>query len=53
MRNNSANFKQAELIKIGKGYFSKSLGNLIIASHCSPTLADLKPKKETIYKQSK
>ena len=40
----SANFRKAELMRMGKGYFSKRRGNLTMASHCSPTLADLKPE---------
>lgn len=32
----------AELMRIGKGYFSKSLGNFTTASHCKPICPDLK-----------
>lgn len=39
----SASFRNAELIRIGKGYFWKSLGNSTTASHCSPSLPDRKP----------
>jgi hypothetical protein len=30
-------------MRIGKGYFWKSLGNSTTASHCSPSLPDLNP----------
>lgn len=40
----SASFSRAELIKIGKGYFSNNPGNLTIASHCSPVLLDRRPE---------
>lgn len=43
VRKSSAIFKQAELMRIGNGYFSKRRGNLTMASHCSPTLVDLNP----------
>lgn len=43
-RKNSANLRKLELITMGKGYFSKSLGNLTMASHCSPMFCDLRPK---------
>lgn len=42
----SANFKKDEFIKIGNGYFSNNLGNLTIASHCSPTRPDLSPETQ-------
>ena len=42
-RNMSASFRNAELMRIGKGYFWKSLGNSTTASHCSPSLPDLNP----------
>lgn len=45
IRKTSANFRNEEFISIGNGYFSNSLGNLTIASHCSPTLPDLRPVK--------
>lgn len=39
----SASFRKAELMRMGKGYFWKSLGKRTTASHCSPSLQDLKP----------
>lgn len=39
----SASFRNAELMRIGKGYFWKSFGNSTTASHCSPSLPDRKP----------
>lgn len=44
-RKNSASFKKFELMTMGNGYFSKSFGNLTIASHCSPIFVDRSPKK--------
>lgn len=41
----SANFRNAELMRIGNGYFWKSLGKRTTASHCSPSLPDLRPVK--------
>lgn len=41
----SANFRNAELMRIGNGYFWKSLGKRTTASHCSPSLPDLRPMK--------
>lgn len=43
--NTSASFKNAELIRIGNGYFSNNLGNFTTASHCTPSLIDRKPMK--------
>ena len=45
VRNNSPNFRQAELIKMGKGNFSNNLGNLTMASHCSPNKEERSPAK--------
>lgn len=42
----SANFRNAELIRIGNGYFWKSLGKRTTASHCSPSLPDLRPMEK-------
>lgn len=42
----SANFRNAELMRIGKGYFWKSLGKRTTASHCSPSLPDLRPSEK-------
>lgn len=39
----SASFRKAELMRMGKGYFWKSLGKRTTASHCSPSLQDLRP----------
>lgn len=33
-------------MRIGKGYFWKSLGKRTTASHCSPSLPDLRPKQD-------
>lgn len=41
--NTSANLRNAALIRIGKGNRSTRDGNLTIASHWSPTRADLRP----------
>lgn len=41
----SANLRNAELMRIGNGYFWKSLGKRTTASHCSPSLPDLRPVK--------
>lgn len=43
----SANFRNAELMRIGNGYFWKSLGKRTTASHCSPSLPDLRPSEKT------
>ena len=42
-RKTSANFRNAALIRMGKGCFSKRAGNRTIDSHCSPTFPDLRP----------
>lgn len=39
----SASFRNAELMRMGNGYFWKSLGKRTTASHCSPSLPDLRP----------
>lgn len=44
----SASFKNAELIRMGKGYFWKSLGNKTTASHCSPSFPDRNPENKGI-----
>lgn len=44
-RNTSASFRKEALMRIGKGYFSNSLGKRTMASHCSPILPDLRPVK--------
>lgn len=48
--NTSASLSRDELMRIGNGYFSNSLGNLTIASHCSPTRPDRRPTTETVGK---
>lgn len=58
VRNNSPNFRQAELIKMGKGNFSNNLGNLTMASHRSPNKEERRPEKNNklnifIYKHIK
>ena len=40
----SASLSKAELIRIGNGYFSKSLGKRTMASHCSPILTERNPE---------
>lgn len=45
----SASFRNAELMRIGKGYFWKSFGNSTTASHCSPNLPDRKPGNIATY----
>lgn len=50
IRNMSANFNSEALIRIGNGYFSNKRGNLTIASHCSPTLPDLRPEMQQVSK---
>lgn len=45
--NTSASFRNAELIRMGNGYFWKSLGKRTTASHCSPSLPDLRPKGDS------
>ena len=40
----SASLRKAELIRMGKGYFWKSLGNSTTASHCSPSFPDRSPE---------
>jgi len=42
--NTSASRRKAELMRIGNGYFSKSLGNRTTASHWTPTFMDRRPK---------
>lgn len=44
----SASFRNAELMRIGKGYFWKSLGKSTTASHCSPNFPDRNPGIEDI-----
>lgn len=44
----SASFKNAELMRMGKGYFWKSLGNKTTASHCSPSFPDRNPENKGI-----
>ena len=39
----SANFNNALLINIGNGYLANKLGNLTIASLCSPNLPHRRP----------
>lgn len=39
----SASFRNAELMRMGKGYFWKSLGKSTTASHCSPSFPDRNP----------
>lgn len=46
IRKTSESFSNDAFISIGNGYFSNSFGNLTMASHCSPTLPDLKPKNK-------
>lgn len=43
----SASFRNAELMRMGNGYFWKSLGKRTTASHCSPSLPDLRPKADS------
>lgn len=45
----SASFRNAELMRMGNGYFWKSLGNRTTASHCSPSLHDLNPGTKRRY----
>ena len=47
----SASLRNAELIRIGNGYFSNKLGNRTIASHWSPPFDDLKPEKQSHIKK--
>ena len=47
--NTSANLRRDEFMRIGNGYFSNNLGNLTMASHCSPTLPDLRPINNIMY----
>lgn len=42
----SASLRKAELMRMGKGYFWKSLGKSTTASHCSPSFPDLNPASE-------
>lgn len=49
-RNISANLRNAELIKMGKGYFANKRGKRTIASHCSPLFPDLSPAKHVQIK---
>lgn len=42
----SASFRNAELMRIGNGYFWNSLGKRTTASHCSPSLPDLRPNEK-------
>lgn len=44
----SASFRKAELIRMGKGYFWKSLGKSTTASHCSPIFPERNPGIKTI-----
>lgn len=48
VRNTSASLSRAELIRMGKGYFSNNLGKRTIASHCSPILTDLSPLSNSV-----
>lgn len=51
--NTSASFKKAELIRIGNGYLSNNRGNFTTASHCTPSLIDLKPTTQNVIKVNK
>lgn len=48
----SASFKNAELMRMGNGYFWKSLGNKTTASHCSPSFPDRNPENKVEMLQS-
>ncbi|TNN76147.1 hypothetical protein EYF80_013678 [Liparis tanakae] len=45
----SASFRNAELMRMGNGYFWKSLGKSTTASHCSPSLTDRSPTNEAVH----
>uniref|UniRef100_A0A6B0UT98 Putative secreted protein n=1 Tax=Ixodes ricinus TaxID=34613 RepID=A0A6B0UT98_IXORI len=47
-RNTSASFRQAELMRIGNGYFSKRRGKRTIVSHCSPSLPERRPLSSSV-----
>lgn len=44
----SASLRKAELMRMGKGYFWKSLGKSTTASHCSPIFPDRNPGHRTM-----
>jgi hypothetical protein len=46
-RKTSTIFSSAELMRMGKGYFSNRRGNLTMASHCKPILLERKPAKQS------
>lgn len=49
----SASFRKAELMRMGKGYFWKSLGNNTTASHCSPSFPDRSPEIKHTFSTSR
>ena len=49
----SASLRKAELMRIGNGYFSKSLGNRTTDSHWTPTFIDRRPENLREYSSFK